>query len=165
MEGVIDANTHLEGYKIRESSTTPEFTKVENVRIVTQCNDLPIEVRMPVSLLVPTNKDLNTPVAPPVAGSHDVDHFLCYRARAERRTLSGVQLPRFPRGVQVDVTDQFQTRRYDLLRIEKLCAPVAKSGSPLFLAGPDEGTPKVIGSSTIGNPGTHTCIAPVRHAS
>ncbi len=155
MEGIIDPNTHLESYRIKESSSTPEFTKVENVRVITQCNDLPIEVRKPVSLLVPTSKDLNNPVAPPDAGIHDVDHFLCYRARAERRLPDGTQLPRFPRGIQVNVVDQFQTRRYDLVRIDKLCAPVAKSGSPLFLAGPNSGTPKVISSSTIDNPETH----------
>lgn len=154
-EGIIDADTHLEAYKLKESAATPKFAKVQNVRIVTQCNDLPVEVRKPASLLVPTAKDLSAPVPPPDDGMHDVDHFLCYRARAERTLPDGTRLPRFPRGIQVDVADQFQTRRYDLLRIEKLCAPVAKSGSPLFLSGPDAGTPKAIGGSTVDNPNTY----------
>jgi hypothetical protein len=96
MEGIIDTATHLESYKIKESSSTAEFTKVDNVRVITQCNDLPIEVRKPVSLLVPTSKDLDSQVAPPDPGLHDVDHFLCYRARAERRLPNGTALPRFP---------------------------------------------------------------------
>jgi hypothetical protein len=164
MEGIIDADTHLEAYKIREGSGTPKFSEVENLRIVTQCNDLPIKVRKPVSLLLPTAKDLNAPVAPPDDGSHNVDHFLCYRARAERMLPDGTRLPRFPRGIQVDVADQFQTRRYDLLRIEKLCTPVAKSGSPFFLSGPDAGTPRAIGSSSISNPDTHLVCYRARQA-
>jgi hypothetical protein len=67
----------------------------------------------------------------------------------------GTRLPRFQRGIQVDVTDQFQTRRYDLKRIDKYCAPAAKSGTPLFLAGDDKGMPKPITSASIRNPDTH----------
>jgi hypothetical protein len=153
-EGVIDTDTHLEAFKVRESTGTPAFVMAQNVRIVTQCNDVPINVRKPVSLLLPTRKDLGMAVPPPVESAHNVDHFLCYKARAERTLPDGTRLPRFPRGIQVDVADQFQTRRYDLLRIEKLCAPVAKSGAPVFLSGPDAGAARPIGSATIRNPET-----------
>jgi glucose/arabinose dehydrogenase len=154
-EGILDPNTHLEAYRIKESEGTPKFVKVENVRVLTQCNDIRIEVRKPVSVLVPTSKSLSAPVPPPDGGLHDVDHFICYRARVERTLPDGTRLPAFPRGIQVDVVDQFQTRRYDLKRIDKLCSPVAKSGSPVFLSGPDDGLPKPIDTAAIENPETH----------
>lgn len=154
-EGVIDTATHLQAYKLRPSTGTPAFDMVENIHVVTQCNDIRIQVRMPMSLLLPTNKSLNAPVPPPDDNLHDVDHFLCYRARAERTLPDGTRLPAFQRGIQVDVADQFQTRRYDLERIDKYCVPVAKSGTPLFLSGPDGGTPKAITPATISNPDVH----------
>jgi hypothetical protein len=108
-----------------------------------------------VSLLVPANKSLSGPVPAPEESSHDVDHFLCYGARATRRLPDGAPLPRFQRGIQVEVADQFQTRRYDLKRIDKYCAPVAKSGAPLFLVGENKGLPKTITPALIRNPDTH----------
>lgn len=163
-EGIIDPNTHLESYKIRESAGTAKFDEVEQIRVVTQCNDLRIEIRKPMSLLVPTSKNLSSPVAPPDENLHNVDHFLCYQARVERKLPNGTRLPPFPRGIQVDVVDQLQTRRYDLLRINKLCAPVAKSGSPVFLSGPSSGTAKAIATSAIRNPETHLVCYRARQA-
>ena len=45
--------------------------------------------------------------------------------------------------------DQFETRRYDLKKIDKLCVPAAKSGSPLFLKGPSKGTTATIAPADV----------------
>jgi len=38
---------------------------------------------------------------------------------------AGDPLPKFPKGVQVEVSDRFQSRRYDLQKITRFCNPVA----------------------------------------
>jgi cysteine-rich repeat protein len=126
---------------------TPLFLPVPNTHIVNQCEDRLITVGNPFSILVPTNKDLVQTAPPVVQSEHGLDHFLCYK----------VPLPNaLPPGFQVDVTDQFQTRRYDLKRITKLCVPVAKDvvpGSPpVRLA---DGSPVTIEPSPIRNPKDH----------
>jgi hypothetical protein len=77
---------------------------------------------------------------------HVVDHLVCARVRAPKPTTSGTGLRK---GAQVDVTDQFQTRRYDLRRARLACTPVAKSGAPLVRKGKDKGTPFPIAAASI----------------
>src|SRR6185295_18971689 len=79
-------------------------------------------------------------------------HFLCYRAKALKKLADGTRAPLVARGTQADVADAFQTRRYDLKRVTKLCTPVAKSGTPDYLDGPDKETDKAIESASIRNP-------------
>lgn len=152
-EGVLDEDTHLEEYKVRPVAGTPKFTLLSNVRVTNQCNDLLLEVKKPVSLLVPAAKDLATPPTEPTDSG--LDHYLCYLAKPQKKDAAGNKLPAFPKGLQVDVTDQFQTRRYDLKKITKLCNPVDKSGAPLISNGPDAGEPKPITPAAIGDPDTH----------
>lgn len=154
-EGRLDQDTHLEEYKVKPVSGTPTFDLIPDVRVTNQCNDLLVEVKKPVSLLVPTTKDLASPAVPPTPGSHSVDHFLCYLAKLQKLDDQGNKLPKFPKGIQVDVEDQFQTRRYDLKKITKLCNPVDKSGSPVILNGPNAGDPKPITPATIIDPENH----------
>lgn len=156
-EGVFNLTTHLEEYKVKAVSGTPKFTTISDVRIINQCNDMLIQVKKPVSLLVPTNKDLVTPVAAPT--SLNRDHFLCYKI-GQQRKAGDIKLPKFPKGVQVDVTDQFQVnRRYDLKKITKLCVPVDKSidglDPPLFQAGENKGLPNPITPAPIQSPEEH----------
>lgn len=157
-EGVIDEDTHLKEYQVKLRLPLPSKGKIP-VRIINQCNDLQLDVGWPKSLLVPTSKTpppgSDVPPAPDPQ-FHNVDHFLCYDARV---TKGDINPNGFPRGIQVDVVDQFQTRRYQLKKITKLCNPVAKSADaqdpPLILAGPNAGTPKPIQPSTIRNPDDH----------
>jgi hypothetical protein len=155
-EGVFDSVTHLQEYRINGTRDTPKFSVIKDVRILNQCNDLVLELRKPTSLLVPTSKGLSDPVDPPDSADHLVDHFLCYRVRLQRKLSDGTPLPKFPRGSQVSVADQFQTRRYDLRRITKLCTPVAKDEDPgtpsVILTGPEKGTPFPIQPAAIRNP-------------
>jgi hypothetical protein len=151
-EGAFDDVTHLREYRVKAARGTPRFERVKDVHVVNQCNDVLLEVRKPDSLLVPTNEN---PIAPAKAvdeSEHRVDHFLCYRAAVQKSHSDGTPLPAFPHGMQVVVEDQFQTRRYDLRKITKLCTPVDVSGSPVLLGGPDRGQPFPITPATIRNP-------------
>jgi hypothetical protein len=57
--------------------------------------------------------------------------------------------------MQAVVADQFQTRRYTLKRITKVCNPVDKSGTPILLAGPAKGSPNPITPAVIRHPLDH----------
>lgn len=158
-EGVVDEDTHLKEYQIRWHLRIGGTKGTTPVRITNQCNDLQLDVGRPRSLLVPTSKTpppgSDVPPAPDPQ-FHNVDHFLCYDARV---TKGDVNPNGFPKGIQVDVVDQFQTRRYDLRMITKLCNPVDKNVAdgdpPLILSGPDAGNPKPIQPSPIRNPDDH----------
>jgi hypothetical protein len=158
-EGIFDEVTHLEEYRIKTTRGTPRFAALRNVRIHDRFGDHLLEVKKPTSLLVPTNKGLSTPVEVPDPGDHGVDHFLCYRAKHQRTRDDRTRLPRFAKGAQVLIKDQFQTRRYDLKKITKLCSAVAKDEVPstpsTVLAGPDKGAPFAIGPAEIDNPDRH----------
>lgn len=147
-EGVSDPDTHREEYLVRPVKGGPVFAKRSDVRVVNQCNDLLLEVVKPVSLLVPTSKSLTDPVTAPDPVHHNLEHFLCYQAKPQAKLADGTKLPKFPKGMQVEVADQFQTRLYDLVRITKLCNPVDKAGTPTLLAGPNKGEAKPIAPAT-----------------
>jgi cysteine-rich repeat protein len=161
-EGVVDAATHLAEYKLRLPRGAVRFEAVDDVRVVNQCTDLVLQIKKPVSLLVPAAKSLTDPgVGVPEESQHNLDHFLCYRARVQRRLSDGTPVAGLPKGIQVRVTDQFDDpdRIYDLGKVTKLCVPVAKSedpaGEPVLLAGPAEGDPVPIERARIRNPGQH----------
>jgi hypothetical protein len=145
---VNDPSTHREEYLVKPRAGAPRFERRSDVRVVNACNDLLLTVVKPVSLLVPTATSFTEVPAEPVPMANNVEHFLCYRAYAQTRLADGTRLPPFPRGIQVDATDGFQTRRYDLLKITKLCNPVDKAGTPVLQAGPGKGLPKPITTAT-----------------
>lgn len=152
-EGVNDDSTYLHEYKLKPVAGTPRFDKVSDIRAINQCGDLYVQAMQPVSVLVPGHFDPAAPVAAPDPNEHELDHFLCYRAKALKKLADGTRVPVVPKGTQVDVADGLQTRRYDLKRIAKLCTPVNKSGTPVYLSGPDEDQPKAIAPAAIRNPG------------
>ena len=136
--GILNAETHLREFAIKQTSGT-SFEKRSGIRVTNQCNDVLIEVVKPVSLMVPSSKRL-VPPAGPVPTASGTNHFLCYQAKAK-----------LPKGMQVDVTDQFQSRRYDLKKLTKLCLPVDKSGTPIQLSGPNKGQPFPITAAAIAD--------------
>ena len=157
-EGVVDPETHLLEYKIKPSKGTPKFQSLDDVRIVNQCSDVLLTVKQPVSLLVPASKDPNDPVDPPPVpdpSAHLLDHFLCYKATLQKKLEDGTKLPKFPKGLQARVVDQFEERLYDLKSITKLCNPVDKSGDPEFLSGLEKGNPAPLAPAPIRNPTEH----------
>ncbi len=134
--GVGNPNTHLEEFAVKPERGT-SFQKRTGVRVANQCSDVAVDVSKPVSLLVPSTKRL---LAPPGTVPTDLDHYLCYKVKAK-----------LPKGMQVEASDQFQARRYDLKKLTKLCLPVNKSGNPVQLAGPAKGTPFPITPAAIIN--------------
>jgi hypothetical protein len=144
--GTHDAVTHLLEYKIKRSKGAPKFTPGLVTHVLNQCSDLFLALKKPVSLLVPTAKDLQNPVAPPA--NPQVDHFICYKAKPQ---TVGAVVGKIPKGTQVDVIDQFhaQARRYDLKAVTKFCTPADKSGNPVFLKGGAKGTPAPITPATV----------------
>jgi hypothetical protein len=96
-----------------------------------------------------------SPEPPPSTPSHQLDHYLCYKAKVQTKLADGTTLPKFPKGIQVVVADQFQTRRYDLKKITRLCNPVDKAGSPVLLAGPNTGAPFPITPTPIRHADDH----------
>ncbi|MFQ5667622.1 MAG: DUF6073 family protein [Candidatus Binatia bacterium] len=166
-EGIKDPVTHLKEYKLVPVRGAKKFQVLTNVRVINQCNDLLVEVKKPFSILVPTNKDLTKPVEEPDPNLQNVDHFLCYVAKAQKKS-AGTKLPKFPKGMQVDVQDQFQTRRYDLKKITKICTPAEKREDPnapsAILSGPNKGDAKPIKAAGIRNPNDHLVCYRARRA-
>jgi len=146
--GVIDGETYREEYLVKPVKGSPAFAGLSDVHVVNPCNDLVLEIQKPVSLLVPTATsttapDTTYPTAPIPDATRNVEHLLCYKAKPQAKLADGTKLPKFPKGIQVDVADQLQTRRYDLVKITKLCDPVDPAqGTPTLLSGPAKGEAK-----------------------
>jgi hypothetical protein len=159
--GPHDPDTHLREYRIKPFAGAPRFQRVTDVEITNQCHaSLFLELKKPVTLLVPSAKSLSDPGVPaPDPGTLNLDHFVCYKAKAERALANGASLPPFPKGMQVEVADQLQTWRYDLRKLTKLCDPVAKGEDPgdpaLVLSGPSHGTPMPVEPASRRHPALH----------
>src|SRR5207248_3002194 len=99
-EGVMDQNTHLKSYQIKQ--LTPHARRT--VTIQNQFfSPLSLTTIKPDLLYVPTNKDLITTPAAPDLNAISVDHYKCYRVKITSGT------PKFPKGVQATVLDQFNS--------------------------------------------------------
>ncbi len=164
-EGRQDATTHLLEYAVKLAKGETKTGKIADVRVLNQCSDVFLTLGKPVSLMVPTAKDLANPVTAPVEADHQRDHFLCFQAKAESKLLNGTALPKLPKGMQVDAVDQFQTRRYDLGKISKLCVPTDKSGTPIFLKGASQGQPATITPASVRHPTEHLLCYKAKAAS
>lgn len=142
---VNDATTHLVEYKVATSAPPLDL----DVSVINTCHALNLSLSKAQSLLVPANADaMSDPVVPNPA-MHDVNHFVCYKARSHVRLT---------KGSQIDVVDNFdggQTRRYNIGGVSKLCVPTAKSGAPAFLSGTNVGASKAITPATIEQAGQY----------
>ncbi len=122
VEGRADATTSLAQYAMKRRKGAPKFQKIANVATTNQCGALTLTLTKPESLVVPVKRQTE-PFDPLTA---EVDHLLCYKAKAATKLA---------KGTQVDVVDDFQTRRYDLKKPTRLCIPVATAGTPTTKAG------------------------------
>jgi hypothetical protein len=150
--GVSDAGAAAVEYAIAPFGGSTEFRIRSGVRVATQCGDVSVALKKPTSLLVPATIQGTT--VPPGSES---DRFLCYRVGTEKRLADGTPAPRLARGTQVDVQDRFQTRRYDLLAVTKVCRPVDESSDaaspPSILRGSAVGSTKPVENAAIRDPG------------
>ena len=145
-EGFTDPVTHLVAYAVKPAKGSARFHPRGDFTVTNQCGAVVLTVKKPTSMLVPTGIDVVRP-AP-----HHLDHFLCYQAKTQKKRADGTPVAQFPKGVQAEVGDAFQTRRYDLKQVASVCLPVAKSGTPRLLAGPDKGAPFALEPATVGSP-------------
>lgn len=114
--GVLDSATHQESYLIR-----PDARRRGDFDVADQFGPARLFTSRAQRLLVPTTKGLGAPPAsPPAAGA--ADHYACYRVRAKEGRRSGVR---------ATVTDQFESRLYELRGPQRLCLPVDKEGEGL----------------------------------
>jgi hypothetical protein len=149
-EGIADRETHLKEYLVKPIRGTPKFQKIPDVEVRNQCTTGTfLEVIKPVSLLVPTSKNVaGATIEPPNSADHNVDHMLCYKVKGKVR-----------RGTQVVIQDQFQSGRYDLGAVTKLCNPAAKlvlpNQPPVISGGPNKGDVKPIEQSPVRNRENH----------
>jgi hypothetical protein len=120
-EGIVDSATHLLSYQIRQ---TPKHVRRLGIKVSNQLGGLFVDTLKVSTLLVPTNKDLLAPTAPPISSAHDVDHYKCYRIRVTAGTQP------FPTPTTVAVSDQFESpaKLLSLRRPRHLCTPVDKNG-------------------------------------
>lgn len=146
---VFDETTELARYSLKRRKSSPKFAKIPDLPITNACGDLVVTAVKPESLLVPVRTDLA--VQPPVPDpmTSEVDHFLCYKAKTQKKHADGTVAAVLPKHLQVDAADEFQTRRYDLKKVTRLCVPVDKSGSPLVLK---TGDPHPITPTAIRHP-------------
>jgi hypothetical protein len=123
-EGTVDTVTHLKRYFIRALPGSPRHTPQTNIRVRNQLGELRVDTIRAEFLLVPANKGLLSPPAPPVPSAHNVDHYKCYKIRITAGT------PRFPERVFVTVADQFvgTPRTARVKKPRRLCTPVEKNG-------------------------------------
>lgn len=152
---ISDPTTHLESYAVKRAKSSDKFAPRRDVHIGNECGEAFLTVAKPVSVLVPTAVDSEQPVSAPAESGHNLDHFLCYKVRLQKKRTDGTTVTPFPKGVQVDAVDQFEVRRYDLKNPAVMCAPTSKSGTPTLLAGPSKGSPFPLTPATVRNPDSH----------
>jgi hypothetical protein len=136
-EGISDPDTHLVGYKVKqvrpEGAPKPPKEPIVGIEIKDQFfpDGLIVDVvdaNKADRLLVPASKSLTGP-PPPLDGSHNVDHFLCYKAKLPKGT-------EFPKDLHTPLlADQFidpdgtgVSQLYNLGKPKRLCNPVDKNG-------------------------------------
>jgi len=124
-QDVLDPQTHLRSYKLKAVAGSPRFVR-RHVKVQNQLlPQLFLDVVKPDLLYVPTSKSLTSP--PPQPGPNNVDHYKCYKAKVTTGTA------KFPKGIQVTVTDQFRTIAgiFDVVKPKHLCTPVSKNSEPV----------------------------------
>ncbi len=129
-EEIIDPDTHLVAFEIKRAKTEPrqpKHVKRTNIEVVNQFGTIFVDTKKPDRLLVPSLKDLDTPIpdfyAPAV---FTIDHFKCYKVKVSEGW-------EFPEGIQVDVVDQFnQPKLFDVEKPKRLCNPVDSDGEGII---------------------------------
>jgi hypothetical protein len=131
--GVGDPVTHLTDYGLKTRKGGTKFRPIPDVQIENACGEVVVTLAKAGDLLVPTLLNPAEPALPPVATTHEVADFRCYKVKVQKKRADGTALAKFPKGLQVDAADAVQSRRYDLKKLTRLCFPVAESGAPLVL--------------------------------
>ncbi len=149
-EGRHDTTTHLRGFQIKDAKGTTKRAASVPLRIVNQLGTVAVQVKGPDTLLEPASKQLGS--VAPTLGPNVVDRYACYKTKLVTKRCSGDPsracktdaacgadgpcLGKFPKGLQVTLTDQFATgKRFDVVKPTRLCTPALANGDPI--ASPD----------------------------
>ncbi len=160
--GIFDDATHLASYRIKRRKSGGKFITLADTVIPNECGRLFVTLVKPESLLVPVNEHASTLPPVPAVETSEVDHFICYKAKAQKkRAFDGAKVDVLPKGVQLDAADHFQTRRYDVKKITRICLPVDKSGTPIVAK---TGAPKPITPSFLRHPASNLVCYQVKLA-
>jgi hypothetical protein len=126
-EGLLDPATHLESYQLRLVPGSAQPLRQEGLRITNRIGRIFVTTDRAELLLVPTATDSSVVPVPPDPATHDVNHYVCYRARVTAGT------PRFDRGLTVSVDDGFTgtTKTFSLVKPRLLCIPVEANGAAI----------------------------------
>lgn len=158
-EGIGEPSIHLVSMKVKQRGAS--FGGVRGVGVTNGCSEMMLDVKKPVSLLAVATADDAAMPDPPDAELHNVDHFLCYKARATRKDADGNKLPKFPRGIQAEVNDASGVRRYDLKKPTRLCLPVTTATDaqepPAVIGGSDGGSAHDVTLATAANDEALVC--------
>ena len=143
--GTVDSATHLKSYQLKPISGSPKHVPQTGLVVTNALGTITLDTVKPALLLVPAAKNLNSDPAPPLFGSHEVDHYKCYKTKITPGTDKFLPL-------QASVSDQFTLpKTFDLKKIAYLCTPVDTNGSTIkhsnvaqlcYKAKPASGQPK-----------------------
>ena len=152
----FDPATALAEYPLRPASGEPRFTAVRYRNIINECLPTLARLEKPVSLMAPARLDAAVPPTAPDDSEHTLEHFVCHKAKQESRGPAGGVYPRFAKQVQVDVADGFQTRRYELKKLSRVCVATSLDTDPLdppvIQSGPANGTPRPVVETAVRRP-------------
>lgn len=145
-EGVVDATTHLERYKIRAVTGSPKHVKQTGIRVLNQFGTIRVDTIKPDLLMVPAGASTVSSPPAPLFGAHGVDHYKCYKVKVTKGTA------KFAKGVQRTVADSLvAVKTFDVKTPKHLCTPVSEDLQPIknpsghllcYIAKPAKGQPK-----------------------
>ncbi len=119
---VVDAQTHLEVYSIRDTGSTAKHLRRKGL-LIEGLGPVFVDTARRDRVLVPANINPAAPATPPSPSAHNLDNYKCYKVRTTRKK------PRYwPKGVQLHIADSLESRIYDLKRPTSLCMPADMNG-------------------------------------
>jgi cysteine-rich repeat protein len=153
---LTDPTTAFAEFPVRPARGEPRFASLRYRNLVNTCAPTLARIDKPVGLLVPARLDPDGVPAAPQASEHALDSMLCFKAKQESRGPAGGRYPRFPKGVQVEIADGFQSRIYELKKLARVCEPasvsIAPDEPPTQLSGPEQGSPRPVPESIARRP-------------
>ena len=113
--GITDSGIHLEAYQLKAAKGEPKHDKQKGLLVENAFGTIALDTLKPDRLLVASALDEAAAVPAPDPALHNVDALKCYKVRVSKGT------EKLAKGVQSDVAESFEDRRYDLKKPTRLC--------------------------------------------
>ncbi len=125
-EGIVDTETHLEGYKAKRTRTRPNQPRFAKraLQVENQLGHFEMLLNAAHDLLVPSAA-VDGSGGAAALDTTDVGHFRCYKARLARRPRGAPGPAPTPRAISV--TDAFGERLFNLQKPTRVCLPANKN--------------------------------------